>query len=100
MNNKITSLIVPVITLLCSIQSFSQSKEVELSAEYLRFFDDYKVRGSLVFYDLDNDKFVYFDKERTQKRFSPASTFKIFNSLVGLETGVIPDTSTQFSGVA
>lgn len=38
-------------------------------------------------------RFDVYNLARTQERFLPASTFKIMNSLVGLETGVITDTS-------
>jgi beta-lactamase class D len=46
-------------------------------------------RGAFVLYDLKNDRYVRYDEERCRQRFSPKSTFKIPNSLIGLETGVI-----------
>lgn len=42
-------------------------------------------------YDLKKDEFTEYNPDRCQTRFIPASTFKIPNSLIGLETGVIPD---------
>jgi beta-lactamase class D len=41
--------------------------------------------------DHTHDELYFYDKERCMQRFSPASTFKIFNSLVALETGIAPD---------
>lgn len=41
--------------------------------------------------DNNHESIHYFNKERSIKRFLPASTFKIFNSLVALETAVAPD---------
>lgn len=93
MNNRSSFLFLLAITLLASTNVFSQNREVELPAEYSKYFKEYGVTGSLVIYDLNSDKFVYYDKERAHNRYSPASTFKIFNSLAGLETGVITDTS-------
>ena len=81
------------VTLSMSLPAFGQNNEEVLPGDYATHFDQYDVKGSMVIYDLKRDRTLYYDKARTQKRFSPASTFKIFNSLVGLETGVIPDTS-------
>jgi beta-lactamase class D len=47
--------------------------------------------GAFVLYDLNNDHYSRYNPERGSQRFLPASTFKILNSLIGLETGVIPD---------
>ncbi len=53
------------------------------------FFKDTK--GAFVLYDQKNDRYTRYDEERCRVRFSPKSTFKIPNSLIGLETGVIRD---------
>ena len=41
--------------------------------------------------DNNHEAVNYFNLERCSMRFTPASTFKIFNSLVALETGVAPN---------
>ncbi len=41
--------------------------------------------------DHTHEEIYYYNKDRCVKRFSPASTFKIFNSLVGLETAIAAD---------
>ncbi len=48
-------------------------------------------RGAFVLYDLNGDQTIRYNPERCAERSLPASTFKILNSLIGLETGVIPD---------
>jgi beta-lactamase class D len=53
------------------------------------FFKD--TRGALVVYDMNNNRYVRHNPQRCRQRFSPKSTFKIPNSLIGLETGVIRD---------
>jgi beta-lactamase class D len=53
------------------------------------FFKDTK--GAFVLYDLKNDSYIRYNEARCRERFSPKSTFKIPNSLIGLETGVIRD---------
>ena len=49
--------------------------------------------SGIVIYDLKNNKTYTHNPKHCKKRFIPASTFKIPNSLIGLETKIIPDTS-------
>jgi beta-lactamase class D len=64
---------------------FSEARAKNLS----RFFRNTK--GAFVLYDLNQNRYFRFNKERCRKRFSPFSTFKIPNSLIGRETKVIDD---------
>ncbi|HRO44002.1 MAG TPA: penicillin-binding transpeptidase domain-containing protein [Flavipsychrobacter sp.] len=41
--------------------------------------------------DHTHEEIDYYNKERATKRFLPASTFKIFNSLVALDIAIAPD---------
>lgn len=47
--------------------------------------------GAFVLYDLKQDRYLRYNEARCRERFSPFSTFKIANSLIGLDTGVISD---------
>ncbi|MBN1439719.1 MAG: class D beta-lactamase [Anaerolineales bacterium] len=47
--------------------------------------------GAFVLFDGSENQYIQIDPERCAERFLPASTFKIMNALIGLETGVIPD---------
>ena len=47
--------------------------------------------GCFVLYDLKRDSYTRYNAERCRERLSPYSTFKIPNSLIGLESGVIRD---------
>ena len=47
--------------------------------------------GAFVMYDKAKQKYFRFNSQRCSERFLPASTFKIPNSLIGLESGVITD---------
>ena len=42
-------------------------------------------------YDQNNDKFTFYNQAQFKEHYSPASTFKICNSLIGIETGIIMD---------
>lgn len=47
--------------------------------------------GGFILYDRNADSFTVFRPEECRRQLSPASTFKILNSLIGLESGVIRD---------
>lgn len=55
------------------------------------FFEEYGVKGCFLIYDLNNDVYQIYNSTRCEQGYLPASTFKILNSLIGLETGVITD---------
>jgi beta-lactamase class D len=63
--------------------------ESALAQDLSSIFKDTK--GAFVLYDLKNNRYVRYNENRCRERFSPKSTFKIPNSLIGLETGVIRD---------
>lgn len=47
------------------------------------------VNGTAIFYYPEADTYAVFQKELSEKRSSPCSTFKIFSTYVGVDTGVI-----------
>lgn len=57
-----------------------------------RFFEEAGVEGTIVIRDLSTGRTQVYDPERAATRFLPASTFKIPNSLISLETGVVHGT--------
>ena len=40
--------------------------------------------GTFVMYDPAGDKYIVYNEPQSKKRLSPCSTFKIYNSLIGL----------------
>lgn len=54
-------------------------------------FQELEVDGSIVIYDKNNQRFYEHNPSRNTTAFFPASTFKILNALISLETGVIQD---------
>lgn len=83
---KIKIKIIFVLLFLISGNSFSQ-KETDFS----KYFKEQNVDGSFLMYDMNKKEYTAYNLERTEQQFIPASTFKIFNSLTALETGIIPD---------
>ena len=77
------------IVLLITSKFFSQN--VEERKDLKKYFDEYRHDGCFVLYDLKKDSYLKYNPKVCKEQFIPASTFKIFNSLVALETGVITD---------
>lgn len=74
----------------CSLLLIVSYGVVAVHAQDLsRFFKG--INGAFVVYDMKHDSYVRYNEQRCRERFSPKSTFKIPNSLIGLETGVIRD---------
>lgn len=69
---------------------FKNSKEIE------RIFISEKAKGTFVLYDVEKNTFIGYNKARSEKLYSPASTFKIMNSLIGLETGAVKSVDDIF----
>lgn len=67
------------------------SQKVEEREDFKKYFDQYGHDGCFVLYNLDQNSYIKYNSLRCSERFIPASTFKIFNSLVGLETGAVKD---------
>ena len=55
------------------------------------------VDGCFILFDLSkNQPLVMYNAELCQTRFSPCSTFKIANALIGLDAGILQDEATEF----
>lgn len=56
-----------------------------------KIYADNGVEGSFLLYDLKENKYTRINPGLSREGLLPASTFKIVNSLIALEEGVIPD---------
>lgn len=65
-----------------------------LRADWARQFADSAINGTFVLWEPDSNRLQTSDSVRALKGFLPASTFKIFNSLVALQTGAVKDEHT------
>lgn len=63
--------------------------DIEQSPELEGLFEEAGVTGTFVLYDVNADRLVVHNLTRAAKRFIPASTFKIPNSLIGLSTRAV-----------
>jgi beta-lactamase class D len=66
--------------------TFSQKIE-----DFSQYFKEKDLEGGFFLYDYQKKEYIVSDKAEFVKSTSPASTFKIPNSLIALETGAIKD---------
>jgi beta-lactamase class D len=77
-----------LIALAVSFHSLSARTYQEVP-ELAKCFQDKGVVGTFVLFDVATDTMLVSDEARAKKRFTPASTFKIANSLIGLDVGAV-----------
>jgi beta-lactamase class D len=78
-----------------------EAMKVANAADTLRrLFDEQGVQGSSVVHDLSTGQWTYVGRAAADVATLPASTFKIFSSLYGLEEGVVhgPDHVFSYDG--
>lgn len=56
-----------------------------------QLFADQNINGTLVIASLHDERTIIHNERRAAQRFSPASTFKIFNTLIALQHGAVSD---------
>jgi len=67
----------------------SKNDEVLVRQDFKKYFDECNVEGAIAIYDNKNHTWILSDTVATRKETLPASTFKIINLLIALETKTI-----------
>ena len=74
-----------VILLTCKAQAAGWEEQPQIGD----LFSSAEVNGTFVVYDVTTQTYRGYNRERAQKRFVPASTFKIPHTLIGLSVGAV-----------
>lgn len=99
MNRVFRWLFVSIVALVCMTAVFIPLQsaltmppvQVAQNLDFGKHFRDLGIEGSILIEDLNRDRIYQHNPQRNITAFLPASTFKILNSLISLETGVIAD---------
>lgn len=83
----------------CSNNTNSASKDLKSTEKVFdedlsKYFTGYE--GCFVLFDMNKNEYTIFNQQKSQKQVPPCSSFKIVNSLIGLETKVVEDENTTF----
>ena len=82
---------------LCFCLGACSPNNVKEDSAIKTYFDSVGVTGCFGLYDNGQGDFTIYNLQRFRDSvYSPASTFKIVNSLIGIETGRVKDDSTVF----
>ena len=68
-----------------------QAPRVEMQPDFGDVFTEADTTGTFAVLDVAGNRIVVSDRERADRGFLPASTFKIPNALIALDTGVVAD---------
>lgn len=71
--------------------AFLYTLQVSAQIDFVTPFKDCQIEGSASVFDYKNKKWILSDNKDARIETLPASTFKIINLLIALETGVIKD---------
>jgi len=77
-------------------QLIEKSMQLTVDPRLVALFDSLTLKGSVVIWDPSLKRYYSNDFTRTKVGFLPASTFKIPNTLIGLETGYLADENHIF----
>lgn len=86
---KLIAIYAPALLATSAFADAPKAPEVQTVAAFEEHFKQAGVPGTLVVADAKSGTIQGWNPERAAKRFIPASTFKIANSLIGLETGAV-----------
>ena len=73
------------------ISPIGHAAEWQEHPEWRAAFADAGIKGSMLVYDEKQNSWHVLDATRARHGYLPASTFKLFNALVALDTGAVED---------
>lgn len=93
---RITVFLILLMSLTMTCQTKNSQDKKTLVPEFNKILDSLKVKGAILIYDFTNKTYYSNDFSWAKTGIIPASTFKIPNSIIALETGVIKNDSDVF----
>ncbi|MEO8238667.1 MAG: class D beta-lactamase [Flavobacterium sp.] len=78
------------------VKTVSKKEKKIIVVQFQKIIDSLKVKGSILIYDVNKNIYYSNDFGWEKNGNIPASTFKIPNSIIGLETGIIKSDSAIF----
>ena len=73
----------------CSVNNTKEDNSLS------KYFEKNKLQGTFALFDNVTGEFTVYNMDRYRdSAYLPASTFKIVNSLIGIETGIVKDSAT------
>jgi len=86
--------LVAILSLLSLCAAFSRADRIKVEDDSAYFRG---LQGCFVLFDVNAGSYSAFDEKKAFERMPPCSSFKIVNSLIGLETKVVADENAVFA---
>jgi beta-lactamase class D len=93
--NRIISCLAVVALAACATADRTAPAHVSERPDLSHYFSDAGTDGTIVIFDPRTKSAVVVNAARADRGYLPASTFKIPNSLIGLEIGAVSDVETE-----
>ena len=74
----------------------TKGREIITKPQLNTLLDNNKLAGSILIYDAQKEQYYASNVELVETKHIPASTFKIPNTIIGLETGLLQNEETVF----
>ncbi len=88
----------PILTIQASNQDYYYFNDNNQNISYIDLSENFnEYDGSFVLYDATANSWQIYNKDHAATRIAPASTFKIYTALFGLESGIIAPKKSQLS---
>ncbi|MBL7976190.1 MAG: class D beta-lactamase [Candidatus Kapabacteria bacterium] len=85
----IKKLTILLITGVIGLAGCNQDPKIEIREDFNKYYHQNNIEGSFILFNQRENTYIYCNKDQSIQSYTPASTFKICNSLIGLETKVI-----------
>lgn len=85
------------LSLFVIILVFSACQNNSTPPEWDQAFANKGLNGTFLLYDLSAEKLLVYNEARSDSAFTPASTFKICNALIGLQSGTMQSVDDTIS---
>mgnify|MGYP000215189194 CR=1 FL=1 len=92
MNSYLGFFLITMVFFCSGCQTIKDTKK----PEWKTYFDNKKVKGTIVIRDLGSGQQWIYNQKRAEMGFLPASTFKVINSMIALETEILTTEDTLF----
>ena len=86
-----------IIVLLFITSTYGQKNAIEINSNLKQINRSYGVKSSILVYNQQKNKLITNDSILMKMKVSPVGTFHLYEALIGLESGIIKDTSQTLS---
>ena len=95
--NRLTGVLIALRWLFALVSTRAATNDALASENVIeQLFSDYRSNGTLIIKSQRSGKVWMHDEDRSKRRYIPASTFKIPNTLIALDTGVATSAGQLF----